>query len=138
MGLPDLEGRKDILEVHLAPIRLDDRMEPDQYARRVASLSPGMSGAELANLCNEAAIIAARADRPCVQIADFEEASERIIGGVRKRTLLDEQERRLVAVHESGHAVVSWFLEHASPLLKLTIIPRAKGSLGFAQYLPSE
>lgn len=98
----------------------------------MASLSPGMSGAELANLCNEAAIIAARADRLSVQIADFEEASERIIGGVMKKTLLDEQERRLVAVHESGHAVVSWFLEHASPLLKLTIIPRAKGSLGFA------
>ncbi len=102
-------------------------------------MTPGFSGADIKNLCNEAAIIAARNDKKMVSMIDFELASERIIGGVEKKsTLITPETKRTVAYHECGHGVVSWFMEHASPLLKLTIIPRSKGALGFAQYLPNE
>ena len=124
--------------VHLKPIRLSSDKTLDKYAARLASLTPGFSGADLASICNEAAIMAARNDRDSVTAHDFEMAVERVIGGVERKKIVSQEERKTVAVHESGHAVVSWFLEGGMPLLKLTIIPRSKGALGFAQYLPNE
>jgi AFG3 family protein len=103
----------------------------------LATLTPGFSGADIYNICNEAAILSARQNKSSVESIDFEMATERVIGGVEKKKIITEKERRTVAYHECGHAVVSWFLEGAHPLLKLTIIPRSKGALGFAQYLPS-
>jgi AFG3 family protein len=110
----------------------------EDYANRLATLTPGFSGADIANLCNEAAILAARKDSKLVEKIDFEMASERVIAGTIKKNMMTEEDRKVVAYHESGHGVISWFLEGASPLLKLTIIPRSKGSLGFAQYLPDD
>eukprot|EP01015_Nassula_variabilis_P012690 TRINITY_DN2032_c0_g1_i2.p1 TRINITY_DN2032_c0_g1~~TRINITY_DN2032_c0_g1_i2.p1 ORF type:complete len:549 (-),score=152.76 TRINITY_DN2032_c0_g1_i2:87-1733(-) len=136
--LPDIEGRKQIFLVHLKPIKLDPSVSMDDYARRLATLTPGFSGADISNLCNEAAILAARKNQKHVTTHEFEMASERVMAGLEKKSLLSEEERRTVAVHESGHAVVSWFLEGGAPLIKLTIIPRSKGSLGYAQYLPNE
>lgn len=124
--------------VHLEGLKLDPSKTLDEYARRLATLSPGFSGAEIQNVCNEAAIIAARRNSATVTSHDFELATERVIAGMEKKKRLDPQEKRIIAVHESGHAVVSWFLEGAAPLIKLTVIPRSKGSLGFAQYLPNE
>ena len=109
-----------------------------KQSNRLAALSPGFSGADLKNLCNEAAILAAREDQEFVQSKDFEEASERVLGGLKKPDRLDENIRRTVAIHESGHAVSAWFLKNADPLVKVSIIPRTKGALGFAQYLVSE
>jgi AFG3 family protein len=133
--LPDIEARKAIYMVHLEKILCDDK---ESVAKRMSSLSPGFSGADIRNVCNEAAIHAARREADIVELYDFEMAIERTIGGLEKKIQSNEEERKIVAIHESGHAIVSWFLEHASPLLKLTIIPRSKGSLGFAQYLPKE
>src|SRR5690606_21921542 len=104
----------------------------EEYARKMASLTPGFSGADIANVCNEAAIIAARSNLESVGLKEFEIAVERIIGGLEQKKILSEMERRTVAYHESGHAVAGWFLEHSNPLLKITIIPRSKGALGFA------
>lgn len=135
--LPDLGGRKDIFMVHLEKIKL----EPDtidKHARRLAALTPGFSGAEIANICNEAAIQAVRSGKTVVDEHEFEIAVERVIGGIEKKRSENIEDRRVVAVHESGHGTVSWYLEGAAPLLKLTIIPRSKGALGFAQYLPNE
>ena len=98
----------------------------------MATLTPGFSGADIANICNEAAIIAARTDLESVGIKEFEMAVERIIGGLEKKTVLTTNERKTVAYHESGHAVAGWFLEWSNPLLKISIIPRSKGALGFA------
>jgi AFG3 family protein len=137
--LPDIKEREEILNVHLSSIKLDEEVGIQGYARKVASLTPGMSGAELANVCNEAAILAARKDLQSVNLNLFERATERVIGGIEKKSsILSPHERRVVAFHESGHAVASWFLEGANPLVKVTIIPRSKGALGFAQYLPDE
>jgi AFG3 family protein len=136
--LPDLEGRKQIFLVHLKPIKLDPSRTPEEYAKRLATLTPGFSGADIANLCNEAAILSARKGKDFVSTDEFESASERVLAGLEKKRIISEEERKIVSVHESGHAVVSWFLEGGYPLLKLTIIPRSKGSLGFAQYLPNE
>lgn len=136
--LPDIDGRKDIFKVHLKPLKLENDEKYERHAKRLASLTPGFSGADIANICNEAAIQAVRNKHVFVQEIDFETAVERVIGGLEKKRNVDVDERRIVAVHESGHGVVSWFLEGASPLLKLTIIPRSKGALGFAQYLPNE
>jgi AFG3 family protein len=136
--LPSIEERKSILMVHLRPLKLSDEKPIEKYASRIASLTPGFSGSDLANVCNEAAILAARSNRNSIVTNDFEMAVERVLGGLEMKRVVDENERRTVAVHECGHAVVSWFLEGGAPLLKLTIIPRSKGSLGFAQYLPSE
>jgi AFG3 family protein len=97
-----------------------------------------MSGADIANVCNEAAILSARKDLESVGLREFELATERVIGGLEKKTVITLNERKTVAYHESGHAVVGWFLENSNPLLKVTIIPRSKGSLGFAQYMPDE
>jgi AFG3 family protein len=104
----------------------------------MASLTPGFSGADIANVCNEGAIIAARTDLPDVSLKQFEAATERVLGGLEKKSIMTQAERKVVAYHEAGHAITGWFLEHSNPLLKITIIPRAKGSLGFAQYLPDE
>lgn len=124
--------------VHLRPIKLHPGKSMEEYAKRLATLTPGFSGADIANLCNEAAIIAARKNQKTVEPEDFELASERVMAGLEKKKTMTPEEVRIVAVHESGHAVVSWFLEGGAPLLKLTIVPRARGSLGFAQYLPSD
>lgn len=136
--LPDLDGRFQIFKVHLAPIKLNPEKTMEEYAKRLSTLTPGFSGADISNLCNEAALIAARNKKNYVDSMDFELASERVIAGLEKKKMLSEEERRTVAFHEAGHAVASWFIEGGTPLLKITIIPRSKGSLGFAQYLPNE
>lgn len=138
VNLPDIDGRRDVFKVHLKPLKLESEQKYEKHAKRLASLTPGFSGADIANICNEAAIQAVRKGHLHVQEEDFEVAVERVIGGLEKKRNVNIEERRVVAVHESGHGVVAWFLEGASPLLKLTIIPRSKGALGFAQYLPNE
>mmetsp|Transcript_6364 Transcript_6364/g.11070 ORF Transcript_6364/g.11070 Transcript_6364/m.11070 type:complete len:728 (+) Transcript_6364:2037-4220(+) len=138
LTLPDLDGRADILKVHLGPIKLNPEQTTEDYARRLASLTPGFSGADLSNLCNEAAIYAARLNKETVDKSDFENAAERVIGGFEKSKRLNDKERSIVAHHEAGHAVSGWFLEGADPVLKVSILPRSKGALGFAQFLPSE
>lgn len=109
-----------------------------EYAKRLATLTPGFSGADISNVCNEAAIIAAREDLSSVGMKQFESATERVIAGIEKKSIMTPEERKRVAYHEAGHAVTGWFLENSDPLLKITIIPRSKGALGFAQYLPAE
>lgn len=110
----------------------------EDYAKRLATLTPGFSGADIANLCNEAALLGARKNKSSIQSIDFEMAAERVMAGLKRTTKMDPKERETVAVHEAGHAVVGWFLEGGHPLIKVTIIPRSKGSLGYAQYLPNE
>ncbi|XXQ38982.1 AAA+ ATPase domain-containing protein [Plasmodiophora brassicae] len=137
IDLPDIKGRQQIFKVHLKPLSLANPV--DDIARRLASLTPGFSGADIANICNEAALIAARTDKQAVELVDFEAAVDRVIGGLAKENkIMTKQERELVAHHEAGHAVVGWFLRHADPLLKVTIVPRGTAALGFAQYLPKE
>lgn len=116
---PDIDGRKQIFMLHLKPLKLDASKTIDQYAKRLATLTPGFSGADIMNLCNEAAIMAARKNKKCVDTLDFELASERVIAGLEKKKIVSEDERKIVAVHESGHAVTSWFLEGGHPLLKV-------------------
>lgn len=117
---------------------MNEKLPREEYARKMSALTPGFSGADLRNICNEAAIIAARKSLESVSIKEFEEATERVIAGIEKKLPLSDLERRTVAFHEAGHAVAGWFLKNSSPLIKVTIIPRAKGALGFAQYLPDE
>jgi AFG3 family protein len=136
--LPSIDERRQIYNVHLKKIKVDKSRTRDDYATKISALTPGFSGADIANVCNEAAIIAARNDLTMVGMKQFEEATERVIGGLEKKTVMTFEERKTVAYHEAGHAVAGWFLEHSNPLLKITIIPRSKGSLGFAQYLPDE
>ena len=138
IGLPSIKERQQIFEVHLKKIKVDERYDKEEYARKLAALTPGFSGADIMNICNEGAIIAARKSAEHVTIRDFEMATERVIGGIEKKLPQSNEERKTVAYHEAGHAVSGWFSEYAAPLIKLTIIPRAKGSLGFAQYLPDE
>lgn len=133
---PDLAGRKDIFMVHLNGITLDGDRE--MIAGRLSGLTPGFAGADIANICNEAAIVAARRNADKVTIDDFEKAIDRVIGGLESNKIMSKEERTIVAHHEAGHAVAGWFLEHADPLMKVTIIPRTSGALGFAQYLPKE
>lgn len=133
---PDLQGRKEIFNVHLDGIKLEG--DKDDFSGRLAGLTPGFAGADIANLCNEAAIVAARRKGDSVLVEDFEKATDRVIGGLESNKIMSDAERQIVAHHEAGHAVAGWFLEHADPLLKVTIIPRASGALGFAQYLPKE
>ncbi|KAJ8252559.1 hypothetical protein COCON_G00218710 [Conger conger] len=138
VGPPDIKGRASIFKVHLRPIKLDPSIDRDGVARKMAALTPGFTGADIANVCNEAALIAARHLSPSVSGKHFEQAIERVIGGLEKKTqVLQPTEKMTVAYHEAGHAVVGWFLEYADPLLKVSIIPRGKG-LGYAQYLPKE
>ena len=133
---PDLQGRKEIFKVHLKGITLENDVE--DVAGRLAGLTPGFAGADIANICNEAAIVAARRKGETVSFNDFEKATDRIIGGLESNKIMSKEERSIVAHHEAGHAVAGWFLEHADALLKVTIIPRTSGALGFAQYLPKE
>ncbi|XP_069075860.1 mitochondrial inner membrane m-AAA protease component AFG3L2 isoform X4 [Pleurodeles waltl] len=138
IGPPDIKGRASIFKVHLRPLKLDGSIERENLARKLASLTPGFSGADIANVCNEAALIAARFLSDSITQKHFEQAIERVIGGLEKKTqVLQPNEKKTVAYHEAGHAVAGWFLEHADPLLKVSIIPRGKG-LGYAQYLPRE
>ncbi|XP_060779222.1 AFG3-like protein 1 isoform X2 [Neoarius graeffei] len=138
IGPPDIKGRASIFKVHMRPLKLDSSLTSDHLARKLAALTPGFTGADIANVCNEAALIAARHLSPAVTSRHFEQAVERVIGGLEKKTtVLQPAEKTTVAYHEAGHAVVGWFLEHADPLLKLSIIPRGKG-LGYAQYQPTE
>lgn len=135
---PELQGRKEIFDVHLRKITLEKDVDRD-LSGRLAALTPGFSGADIANVCNEAALIAARYNASAVTLRHFELAIERVIGGVEKKSkLLNPEEQRIVAFHEAGHAICGWFLKHAHPLLKVSIIPRGKGTLGYAQYLPPD
>jgi cell division protease FtsH len=134
VDMPDLNERKDIFKVHLKKIKIDESVEIDFLAKQ----TPGFSGADIANICNEAALIAARSNKKVVQKQDFLDAVDRIIAGLEKKNkIITPQEKRVIAFHEAGHATVSWMLEHASPLVKVTIVPRGK-SLGAAWYLPEE
>lgn len=133
---PDIKGRKAIFEIYLKNITLEGKIE--DMSGRLAALTPGFVGADIANICNEAAIVAARRDKKAVQLEDFETATDRIIGGLESRKIMSPEEKKVVAYHEAGHAVAGWFLEYADPLLKVTIVPRGSGALGFAQYLPKE
>ena len=134
VGLPELHERKEIFEVHLRKLKLDKDLDRDFLAKQ----TPGFSGADIANVCNEAALIAARHNKDCVGKEDFLAAVDRIIGGLeRKNKVISPQEKKTIAYHEAGHATVSWLLEHANPLVKVTIIPRGK-ALGAAWYLPEE
>ncbi|XP_041805768.1 AFG3-like protein 2 isoform X2 [Chelmon rostratus] len=138
IGPPDIKGRASIFKVHLRPLKLEVDLDKDALARRMAALTPGFSGADIANVCNEAALIAARHLSDAISQKHFEQAIERVIGGLEKKTqVLQPEEKKTVAYHEAGHAIAGWFLEHADPLLKVSIIPRGKG-LGYAQYLPKE
>ncbi|GBF88226.1 ATP-dependent zinc metalloprotease FTSH mitochondrial-like protein [Raphidocelis subcapitata] len=134
---PDIKGRTQIFGVHLKGIKLEKKVE--YYSERLAALTPGFSGADIANVCNEAALIAARGGKAAVGMVDFESAVDRVIGGLEKKNkVISPEERRTVAYHEAGHAVVGWFLRYAEPLLKVSIVPRGTAALGFAQYLPNE
>lgn len=136
---PDIHEREQIYMVHLKPLTIAEDLAKDDVAKRLAALTPGFSGADIANICNESAIFAARRNSVGVEMEDFERATERVIGGLPKQnSLMSPEERRTVALHESGHALAGWFLEHADPLLKVSIAPRSNGALGFAQYLPGE
>lgn len=130
--LPTIKDRVEIFKVHLKKIKLNPEKTREEYAKKLSTLTPGFSGAEISNVCNEAAIIAARGDLESVGIKEFEGAIERVIGGLEKKTVMTLDEKKTVAYHEAGHAVAGWFLENSNPLLKVTIIPRSKGSLGFA------
>ncbi|KAL7443757.1 hypothetical protein ACHAXM_009040 [Skeletonema potamos] len=136
VDLPDLKGRREVFMIHLKGIKLDG--DPEDVAGRLAGLTPGFAGADIANICNEAAIVAARRKAESVTMEDFEKAIDRIIGGLESNKIMSSDEKSIVAHHEAGHAVAGWFLEHADPLLKVTIIPRSSGALGYAQYLPKE
>uniref|UniRef100_A0A3B3YFV0 AAA+ ATPase domain-containing protein n=1 Tax=Poecilia mexicana TaxID=48701 RepID=A0A3B3YFV0_9TELE len=138
IGPPDIKGRASIFKVHLRPLKLSTDLDNDALAKKMAALTPGFSGADIANVCNEAALIAARHLSDTINQKHFEQAIERVIGGLEKKTqVLQPEEKKTVAYHEAGHAVAGWFLEHADPLLKVSIIPRGRG-LGYAQYLPRE
>jgi cell division protease FtsH len=134
VDLPDLNERKAVFEVHLRPLKLDNTVDSETLARQ----TPGFSGADIANVCNEAALIAARHKKSAVGKQDFLDAVDRIIGGLEKKTrIMTTQEKHTIALHEAGHATLSWFLEHANPLIKVTIVPRGR-ALGAAWYMPEE
>lgn len=134
VDLPDLSERKAIFEVHLRPVKIDNTVDVDQLARQ----TPGFSGADIANVCNEAALIAARHNKKAVDKQDFLDAVDRIIGGLEKKTkVMTASEKRSIAIHEAGHATISWFCEYANPLVKVTIVPRGR-ALGAAWYMPEE
>ena len=134
VDLPDLNERKEVFHVHLKPLKLDESVDVDFLARQ----TPGFSGADIANVCNEAALIAARYNREKVGKQDFLDAVDRIIGGLEKKTkVMTESEKRSIAIHEAGHATISWFTEFANPLVKVSIVPRGQ-ALGAAWYLPEE
>lgn len=132
---PDIIGREAIFKVHLKPLKLSN----DVDSKELAAQTPGFAGAEIANVCNESALIAARKDKKAVSMQDFQDAIDRVIGGLEKKNkLISPGEKKIVAYHEAGHAVAGWFLEHADPLVKVSIVPRGIAALGYAQYLPRE
>lgn len=132
---PDIVGREAIFKVHLKPLKLADDADP----KKLAAQTPGFAGAEIANVCNEAALIAARNNKSGVDMKDFQDAIDRVIGGLEKKNkIISPEEKEIVAYHEAGHAVAGWFLEHADPLVKVSIVPRGVAALGYAQYLPKE
>ena len=132
---PDIIGREAIFKVHLKPLKLAN----DVDSKKLAAQTPGFAGAEIANVCNESALIAARKDKKSVDMQDFQDAIDRVIGGLEKKNkLISPGEKKIVAYHEAGHAVSGWFLEHADPLVKVSIVPRGIAALGYAQYLPRE
>lgn len=132
---PDVIGREAIFKVHLRPIKVADDIDP----RKLAAQTPGFAGAEIANVCNEAALLAARHEKKAVEMIDFQNAIDREIGGLEKKNkLISPEEKEIVAYHEAGHAIAGWFLEHANPLVKVSIVPRGIAALGYAQYLPRE
>jgi cell division protease FtsH len=134
VDLPDIRERKEIFEVHLKPLKKSEELDTEFLAKQ----TPGFSGADIANVCNEAALIAARKDKKAVDKQDFLDAVDRIVGGLEKKNkIVTPDEKRAIAFHEAGHATVSWMLEHAAPLVKVTIVPRGQ-SLGAAWYLPEE
>ncbi|TAF34098.1 MAG: ATP-dependent zinc metalloprotease FtsH [Cytophagales bacterium] len=132
---PDIKGREAIFKVHLKPLKLNSEVD----AKKLAAQTPGFAGAEIANVCNEAALIAARRDKKSVEMDHFQAAIDRVIGGLEKKNkIISPEEKRIVAYHEAGHAVAGWFLEHTDPLVKVSIVPRGVAALGYAQYLPKE
>lgn len=132
---PDLVGREAIFKVHLNPIKISETLD----VHKLAEQTPGFAGADIANVCNEAALIAARNNKKAVDMKDFQDAIDRVIGGLEKKNkIILPDEKRIIAYHESGHAICGWFLEHAYPLLKVTIVPRGTAALGYAQYTPTE
>jgi cell division protease FtsH len=132
---PDLVGREQIFKVHLTPIKTSQEVD----AKKLSAQTPGFAGAEIANVCNEAALIAARRNKESVDMQDFQDAIDRVIGGLEKKNkIISPEEKRIVAYHEAGHAIAGWYLEHADPLVKVSIVPRGVAALGYAQYLPKE
>ena len=132
---PDVKDRKEILDLYIKKLKIANDISLDKLAEQ----TPGFSGAELANVCNEAALLAGRHNKENVEFSDFQEAMDRVIGGLEKKNkLISEQEKKIVAYHEAGHTLVSWFLKNAQPFLKVTIVPRGVAALGYAQYLPKE
>ena len=132
---PDLKGREHIFKVHLKPIKISTKLD----IHKLAEQTPGFAGADIANVCNEAALIAARKGKEHVEMEDFQDAVDRVIGGLEKKNkIISPEEKRIIAYHEAGHAICGWFLEHAYPLLKVTIVPRGVAALGYAQYTPKE
>ncbi|SFN71036.1 membrane protease FtsH catalytic subunit [Chitinophaga sp. YR627] len=132
---PDLNGREHIFDVHLKPIKTS----PNLDIKKLASMTPGFAGADIANVCNEAALIAARKGKNEVEMEDFNDAVDRVIGGLEKKNkIISPEEKEVIAYHEAGHAICGWYLEHANPLVKVTIVPRGVAALGYAQYLPKE
>lgn len=132
---PDLSAREAIFKVHLRSIKVGQSVDP----KILSEMTPGFAGADIANVCNEAALVAARRNKTEVDLDDFHYALDRVIGGLEKRNkLISPEEKEIIAYHEAGHAICGWYLEHASPLVKVTIVPRGIGTLGFAQYLPKE
>ncbi len=132
---PDIIGREAIFRVHLKPIKLSKEVD----TKKLAAQTPGFAGAEIANVCNEAALIAARKEKKEVEMKDFHDAIDRVIGGLEKKNkIISPDEKKIVAYHEAGHAVAGWYLEHADPLVKVSIVPRGIAALGYAQYLPKE
>jgi AFG3 family protein len=132
---PDLVGREAIFKVHLQPIKISKKLD----IHKLAEQTPGFAGADIANVCNEAALIAARKNKEAVDMQDFQDAVDRVIGGLEKKNkIISPEEKKIIAFHEAGHAICGWFLEHAYPLLKVTIVPRGTAALGYAQYTPKE
>ena len=132
---PDIVGREAIFKVHLKPLKLNKEVD----AKKLAAQTPGFAGAEIANVCNEAALIAARSAKESVDMNDFNDAIDRVIGGLEKKNkIISPDEKKIVAYHEAGHAIAGWYLEHADPLVKVSIVPRGIAALGYAQYLPKE
>jgi len=133
---PDIVGREAIFKVHLKPLKVAVK---DVDSKKLAAQTPGFAGAEIANVCNEAALIAARRNKKAIEMQDFHDAIDRVIGGLEKKNkIISPEEKKIVAYHEAGHAVAGWYLEHADPLVKVSIVPRGAAALGYAQYLPRE